>query len=155
LNTGVAVSNTTCLIALERIGRLDLLHCSFSQVFIPNQVQEEFGSERQWLHVREVSNVNVLQALKLQMDDGEAAAVALSLQLAPQALILDDRKARRIASQLGLPLIGTVGLLLRAKRLGVISEVKTFFEQLRSANFHLSRPLYLHAIHLAQEDEDQ
>ncbi len=110
-----AVTNSTCLIGLERIGRLDLLPKVFDTVFAPPTVAAEVRSPLTWLTVQPVENSAFVAALKTQMDEGEAEAIALAVELDNVILILDDKKARRVAQQIGLKVIGTVGMLLRAK----------------------------------------
>ena len=119
-----AVTNSTCLIGLERIGRLDLLPQVFTSVFAPPIVAAEIRTSLSWLKVKSVGNATAVATLKTQMDAGEAEAIALAMKLGDVLLILDDKKARRVAQQLDLKVIGTVGMLLRAKRQGVISEIK-------------------------------
>lgn len=110
--TDRAVTNSTCLIGLERIGQLDLLPQVFSTVFAPSAVAIEVSSTLTWLNVQAVKNTTVVATLKTQVHQGEAEAIALALELGDVILILDDKKARRIAQQLGLKVIGTVGMLL-------------------------------------------
>ncbi|KAB8318728.1 DUF3368 domain-containing protein [Tolypothrix campylonemoides VB511288] len=83
------------------------------------------------------------------MDAGEAEAIALAMELGDVFMILDDRNARRIAQQLGLKVIGTVGMLLRAKQKGVIAEVKPLLTALAQVDFHIAKPLVENALRLA------
>jgi predicted nucleic acid-binding protein len=146
-----AVTNSTCLIGLERIGRLDLLPQVFSTVFAPPVVAAEVQNPLSWLRVRPVQNAAVVATLKTQMDAGEAEAIALAMELGDVLLILDDKKARRVAQQLGLKVIGTVGMLLRGKRQGVIAEVKPFLSALVQADFRISEGIIQEALRLAGE----
>ena len=77
----VAVTNSTCLISLERIDRLEILRASFESVLIPPEVREEFGSEPSWIIVRPVMNMHLVQALRFRLDRGEAAAIALAAEV--------------------------------------------------------------------------
>ncbi|MBW4611238.1 MAG: DUF3368 domain-containing protein [Hassallia sp. WJT32-NPBG1] len=145
------VTNSTCLIGLERIGRLDILPQVFSNVMIPLAVQAEVGLSADWLKVRAVQNIAVVATLKTQVDDGEAEAIALAMELGDVLIILDDRNARRIAQQLNLKVIGTVGMLLRAKQKGVIAEIKPLLTALSQADFRISASLVGNALRLAGE----
>ena len=145
------VTNSTCLIGLERIGRLDILPQVFSNVMIPLAVQAEVGLSADWLKVRAVQNIAVVATLKTQGDDGEAEAIALAMELGDVLIILDDRNARRIAQQLNLKVIGTVGMLLRAKQKGVIAEIKPLLTALSQADFRISASLVGNALRLAGE----
>ena len=74
-----AVTNSTCLIGLERIGRLDLLPQVFSTVLAPPTVAAEVRTPSSWLRVRPVQNAAAVATLKTQMDAGEAEAIALAM----------------------------------------------------------------------------
>lgn len=150
-DTVPAVTNSTCLIGLERIERLDILPQVFSSVTIPTAVSIEVGFEADWLRVRPVQNLAVAATLKTQVDEGEAEAIALAMELEDVFLILDDRKARQLALQLNLKVIGTVGMLLRAKRNGIIPEIKPLLTALNQANFRISEPLIQKALRIAGE----
>jgi uncharacterized protein len=126
-----AVTNSTCLIALERIGQLELLPKVFATVFAPPAVQLELGTIVDWLNIKDVSNPALVIALKTQLDEGEANAIALAMELGDVFVILDDKKARNIAQQMGLKVIGTIGMLLRAKKQGVISELTPLLNDLQ------------------------
>ena len=151
----LAVSNSTCLIALERIDRLDLLRRSFGRVVIPPEVQHEIGLAFSWLEVQQTVNSGLFSALRLSLGDGESAAIALAVELPDAAILLDDLKARRIASRLGIPVIGTVGLILRCKRLGLLPEVSPIIYKLQSAGFHLSKRLLRQALLSAGEESSE
>jgi predicted nucleic acid-binding protein len=150
--TGRAVTNSTCLIGLERIERLDILPQVFNTVFAPPAVAKEVRTSLDWLKVQAVANPSVVIALRTQMDEGEAEAIALALELENVLLILDDKKARRVAQQMSLKVIGTVGMLLRAKRQGVIAEVKPLLLKLTEANFRISHRIIQAALRLSGEN---
>ncbi len=147
-----AVTNSTCLIGLERIGQLDLLPQVFSTVFAPPTVAAEVRSPLSWLTVQAVQNLAVVATLRTQMDAGEAEAIALAMELGDVILILDDKKARRVAQQIGLRVIGTVGMLLRAKRQGVIAEIKPLLTALIQADFRITDAIIREALRLSGEE---
>ena len=148
-----AVTNSTCLIGLERIGRLDLLPQVFDTVFAPPTVVAEVRSPLTWLTVQTVENSAFVAALKTQMDEGEAEAIALAVELDNVILILDDKKARRVAQQIGLKVIGTVGMLLRAKNQGVITEIKLLLTELVQVEFRITYAIIQEALRLSGEDK--
>jgi len=148
-----AVTNSTCLIGLERIGRLDLLPQVFDTVFAPPTVVAEVRSPLTWLTVQTVENSAFVAALKTQMDEGEAEAIALAVELDNVILILDDKKARRVAQQIGLKVIGTVGMLLRAKNQGVITEIKLLLTELVQVDFRITNAIIQEALRLSGEDK--
>ncbi len=146
-----AVTNSTCLIGLERIERLDILPQVFSTITIPTADAAEVGIEADWLIVRTEQNIAVEATLKTQVDSGEAEAIATAMELGDVFVILDDRKARLLALQLSLKVIGTVGMLLRAKRFGVITEIKPLLTALNQVDFRISQALIQKALQIAGE----
>lgn len=76
--------------------------------------------------------------LELQLDKGEASAIALALEFKYSILIIDDNKARKIAEQLGLTITGTLGVIIRAKQKGIIDSVLSIVERLKSSGFRIS-----------------
>ncbi len=150
--TDHVVIDSTCLIALERIDQLALIPQIFPTIIAPPGVQSEFGDPINWLTVQPVKNSVVVAALKTQLDDGEAQAIALALELGNALLILDDKKARRVAQQLGLKVIGTIGVLIDAKRKGVIPAIAPLLTALEKVNFRLTPALHYEALRLCDEE---
>lgn len=80
--------------------------------------------------------------LEAELDKGEAAVIQLALETNNSEVLIDEKRARRIAvSVYGLNVLGIGGLLLRAKRSGLISEVKPLFEQIRANGYFISNRL--------------
>jgi predicted nucleic acid-binding protein len=144
------VSDSSCLIAFERIGRLELLPRLFFPILLPPEVQKEFGRTPSWATIQAPQNQPLVRSLKQLVDDGEAEAIALASETGFQ-IILDDRKARLIALNLGIKIIGAVGLLVRAKREGLLPSLKTALDDLQTANFHVSEALRNEALRLVGE----
>jgi predicted nucleic acid-binding protein len=144
------VTNSTCLIALERIGQLALLPGLFDPILAPPKVHEEFGVSLPWLRRQAPASRTTVAALMLMMAEGEAEAIALAAEQKCR-VILDDRKARLIAKQMGLKVIGTVGVLVKAKRSEIIPQIKPLLDALQACGFRLSAPLMAEALRLARE----
>lgn len=144
------VTNSTCLISLGRIGQLDLLPMLFQPILAPPKVHEEFGSAATWLVVQAPQNTALVKALTQLVDRGEAEAIVLALEH-NTTLILDDRKARQVAQRLGVRIMGTVGLLVRAKRPGILASIRPLLEALKSAGFRSTPELEQEALRLANE----
>jgi predicted nucleic acid-binding protein len=145
-----AVVDSTCLIGLENIGHLDLLPHLFEPVHAPPEVEREFGSSPEWLKIEIPSNTALVQALKVTVDDGEAEAIALAVEH-QWRIVIDDLKARDLAQRMGLRIIGTVGLLVRAKRAGLLPWINPLLNELSEKGFHLSEDLKREALRLAGE----
>ncbi|MCP3959708.1 MAG: DUF3368 domain-containing protein [bacterium] len=148
--TEPAVTDSTCLIALEQIGYLDLLPALFDPIQAPPAVEREFGAAPPWLTVVAPADVALAKALEMTIDEGEAEAIALAIER-EWRIILDDLQARAVAQQMGLKLIGTVGILVRAKRAGLLAEVKPVLQALDRIGFYLSEPLMKEVLRLADE----
>ncbi len=119
-------------------------------VTIPTEVAQEFGASFHWLNVKAPVNVALITALKLLLDDGEAEAIALARERGSK-IVLDDRQARLAGAKLGLSVIGTVGILLLAKRNGIIPALKPLIDDLELNGFYLSAELKEEALKLAGE----
>ncbi|RLI80946.1 DUF3368 domain-containing protein [Archaeoglobales archaeon] len=142
------VSNSTCIIALLRIGKLTLLKDLFDRIFIPEEVYREIyvdGKEgfielerADFFEVRKIKNHLFFNLLRGLIDDGEAASIILALEEDASLIILDDKDARKIAEKLGLKVMGTTGILLLAKRKGVVKEIKPIIEEMKMGGFYLS-----------------
>lgn len=146
----IIVSDSTCLIGLERVGKLNILPALFDSVMIPPEVEREFGSNFDWLKVENLSNRQIVAILELVVDTGEAEAIALASER-NCLLITDDKQARTAAKRLGVSVIGTVGILIRAKQNGIISEIKPILDNLESNDFFISRALRQEALKIAGE----
>lgn len=148
--TDLIIADSTCLIGLDRIGEIDLLPQMYSQVTIPPEVQKEFGLYFSWLIVKTPQNIGMINSLKLVVDNGESEAIALAYELGYR-LIVDDRQARNTAKRLGIKIIGTVGILVKAKKLGLIDQLLPILEALKSNGFYLSQSLKTEALILVGE----
>ncbi len=146
------ISNSSCLIALESIGQLELLQKIYRAILIPEAVRKEFGSNLPgWIHIERVQDKRLVRALLLDLGPGEAEVIVLGLEQTPCTLILDDKKGRRFAGELGLTLTGTVGVLLKAKQQGYLPDVRHMLEVLEQKNFRVSAALKARALQLAGE----
>ena len=144
------VADSACLIALERIGHLEVLSALFEPVMIPPGVDQEFGIPLPWLIVKKPIDDSLVMPLKMSVDDGEAEAIALAYeQKCP--IILDDGKARSAGKDKGLDVIGTIGVLIRAKQNGIYPAFKPLLEELERTGFYVSDALKEEALQIAGE----
>jgi len=103
----IVISNSTCLIGLERIGRLDILQKLYGEIVISEAVQREVGLPHlPWVNVMAIRNQEALRFLKFEIDEGEAATIILATEINGALLILDDKKARKIAISIVVRLPG-------------------------------------------------
>ena len=128
------VSDSTCLIGLERVGELEILPALFDSVLVPPEVMREFDRNFEWLKVENLTGNLLAAALQMVVDAGEAEAIALASEK-NCLLISDDKQARAAAKRLGVNTIGTIGVLIRAKQSGIISAIKPILDNLESTDF--------------------
>jgi predicted nucleic acid-binding protein len=148
----ITVSNSSCLIGLEMAGRLDLLQRLYGTVVVPKAVAEECGNRLPpWFQVQMVQNQGMVRSLRLELGSGESEAMVLAGEAGASRLILDDKKARRMARQLGLPITGTLAVLLRAKQQGLLSSVRELLDDLAKARFRISDALVQETLRRAGE----
>jgi predicted nucleic acid-binding protein len=118
-----AVSNASPLIALAAIERLNLLPALFTSVLIPPAVAQEIKRSIPvapvWLTMKALGTALPTVVMRRTLADGEREAIALAIELHADPIILDDLPARRVAKAVGLNVIGAVGVLLGAKRVGL------------------------------------
>jgi hypothetical protein len=136
------IIDTSSLIALERINLLQILCKIYKEVVIPESVIKEFGNlSLSCLSIRKVeSNLLKLLITDLNLGKGEADVIALASQTGLK-VIIDDLKARKVAENMGLKLTGTIGVLLKAERLGLIASAQEKVRELREKGFYVSEQL--------------
>jgi predicted nucleic acid-binding protein len=155
------VSNTTPLIALSLVDQLPILRDLYQEILIPPAVHEEVmrGGTRAgvaelksspWIRVAELRDPGRADLLS-DLDRGEAEVIALALESTAEAAILDEKLARRHARRLGVPLTGTLGVLLRAKKQSLIGQIRPLVERIRRGGIRLSDAVVEEALRLADE----
>jgi predicted nucleic acid-binding protein len=157
------VSNSSPLIALARINQFDLLRQLYSEVILPLAVQDEVErsgrsrpgglelSAADWIRVVAVTDRTAVSLLRQQLDYGESAAIALVLELSADLLLIDEARGRRIAQARGVAHVGTIGIVVAAKRQNLIPSATTLLDDLRTVGFRMSQRLYDSARAIAGE----
>jgi len=103
-----------------------------------------------WAVVRSPATA-LAQPLIVDLGPGETQVLMLALEIPGSIAILDDKLARRVAEVRGIPVIGTLGLLLNAKRAGILSEVRPSIDRLERLSFRLSAQTRAAVLELAGE----
>jgi uncharacterized protein len=163
----IVVSDTSPITNLAAIDQLDLLRQLYATIAIPLAVYNEMVSvdglvpgavEVQtlaWIQTETVANTQSVIDLQNSQDDidaGEAEAIALALELKADLLLMDERRGRVLAENCGLNVTGLLGVLLQAKRNGLIPAVKPVIDQLiEEADFRVSSQLYTTVLKTANE----
>jgi predicted nucleic acid-binding protein len=178
---GTVVVDTSVLIALDLLDRLDLLTKLFDDVVAPTAVLSEFqrGDGGRWkvvypqartrpgwrdarlfdpTHARTFAlwecpmvATSSLLLLKQTFGAGEAEVLALASDIPGVTVLLDDYQARQYARRRGLRVKGAVGLLLHAKDAGLVLQVRPLLDALRAGSFRISNVLYAEALRIAKE----
>lgn len=126
------ISDSSPIIALASIDKLILLEKLYRTITIPEAILYEVFSVRNhaiqkkpaFIKVEEVKDKNLVRLLRIQYDFGESEVIALAVEKGIDRVIIDDKQARKTASQLGLKVIGTLGILIKAKEKQLINEVR-------------------------------
>lgn len=161
----IGVADTSPISALSRIGKVDLLAKTFSTLWIPPEVATELDDGRRligdWraaaysagIRIQPVRNQTLQQRLAQTLHLGESAAIALASEIPATILVIDELEGRQAARRLGLTVTGTLGLVVSAKRRGVLPAARPVIEQLRQrGGLWLSEAIVQHALTLAEED---
>ena len=159
-----AVSDSSPLIHLAKIEALELLSRLYSRILIPPAVWREVVEESDgrpgavevqkavaagWMAKQATKNETLVIALRQTLDNGEAEAIALATELHPESVLLDDKLARQMARRLGVAVTGTTGVLLRAKQVGLIVEVRPLVTRLQSEGGYYIDPCLIEKVLLA------
>lgn len=150
----IVVSDTSPVSNLILIQRFGILQKMFAEIIVPPAVDAEIRALKQfgtnlseyenanWLKVIEPVDGQKVETLQKNLDDGEAQAIALALEINCDLLLMDERIGTKIARQEGLQTIGLVGVLVKAKEEGIILKVGEILDELRvKAGFWLSENL--------------
>jgi len=151
----IVVSNTSPITNLSAIEKLHLLQQLYGEIFISSSVFKELTQwgdsipgatevkTSNWIQVKSINNISLVQSLKEQLDEGESSVIALALELKANWLIIDEQLGRKIAIEYNLTITGILGILIEAKRQGLISLVKPILDDLINiAKFWVDSSLY-------------
>lgn len=156
------ICDTSVMQSLHQLGLLDILSSLGSSVCLPGAVCTELAAGRAlgadvpdpatlgWATTRGPRGTPALPH-STSLGAGERDVLWLTMETADSVAVLDDRVARRVARQLGLPLTGTLGLLLDAKQRALISAVAPLLDELDRHNFHMSQRIHNAILKAARE----
>ena len=151
----IVVCNTSPIIALACAGQLELLRAVYGEILVPVAVFDEITvagagapgtrevAEAAWIKLRPALNAPLVNALSLELDAGEAQAIALAVESGAGLILLDERLGRRAAQRLGLTVTGTLGVLIAAKDRGLLASLRPVLDALRAnSGFWIGEDLY-------------
>lgn len=138
----IIISDTSCLILLDKINEIDILKKLYEEVVVTTTILDEFGKPLpEWIRIVDPQNISYQNILNASVDKGEASAIALALEQKDSLLIVDDYKARQLATGLGLKITGTLGVIVEAKLSGRINSVSDIISKIKTTNFRISPDL--------------
>ncbi len=143
------IVNSTPLIVLCGIGRLNILKEMYGEIIIPSAVFKEvvvktdsacaqIKTAGEWIHVEQIRDHSEKKMYKAKLHDGEVEVMILAQEQKADLVILDDNAAKKTAKYLGLSVTGTLGVLVKAKRKGIIKEVRPLLSEMRQNGFYIS-----------------
>lgn len=161
--SSLVVSNTGPLIALDACNQLDLLPSLYARITVPKEVVHELArggatglpsgltyNHLTWIEVQTLANPPS-SALLARLDPGEAEVITLALEIGANLVLIDEQRGAKIAREQGLTVLGSVGILLLAKKKGLLSEVKPHVLEMHAKGVRLSDSFMEKAIILAGE----
>ena len=158
------IVNSTPLIALCHVNRLDVLKELYGEVTIPQAVYDEISVKEnsvckktvdealEWIHVQKIQNIMAKAMFKSQLHDGEVEVMILAKEQDADIDIIDDQNAKKYAKYLGLPVTGTLGILIRAKQEGYIAELKPILDVMVQNGIYIKTGLIEHCLELVGEE---
>ncbi|MBR2215536.1 MAG: DUF3368 domain-containing protein [Selenomonadaceae bacterium] len=147
------VVNSSPLIALCGIGKLGLLREIYGEIAIPLAVYQEISAKQdslckhyidnaaEWVRICQIRNTLAKRLFKAKLHAGEVEAMILAQEQNADLLIIDDALAKRHAIYLGINVTGTLGVLIKARQMNLISELAPLLQQLRRNNIYVSEKL--------------
>jgi predicted nucleic acid-binding protein len=148
------VSNSSPLIAIIDVGLGAILDALFGEALIPPAVRQEVFANRSqptWITERPLTNPDASGLLRGRLGAGERPAIALTLEANADLLLIDELAGRRTATSLGLRVMGTLGVILRAKMQPLIPAVGPVIDQLVKTGFYVDDELIQRVLQTAEE----
>lgn len=155
--------NSTPLIGLCKIGKLDILRAVYGEVVIPQAVYDEvtvkgdtvcaqINVSLDWIRVEKIGNKADRKLYSTRLHAGEVEVMILAREV-PRAdlVIIDDNAAKKTAKFLGLNVTGTIGVLLEAKAQGIITSIAPHIEELKRNGVFISDAVIQMALRAANE----
>ena len=142
----IVVSDTSVVTALLQLGQIEILRSLYGEVILPKAVQHELlrshNSLPSFLVVQSAADREMVRSLEEILDRGESEAIAISLELSADALLMDELKGREEARARGLRVVGLLGVLVQARRAGLVPLLSPLLQQLRhEVGFYISDQL--------------
>ena len=134
----IIIADTSCFIAFDNIGSLGILQAICPAIITTPEVAVEYGKVLpEWIQIMPVKDIAKIKTINTFLGMGESSAIALAIEMEKSIVILDDKKARRYAQDIGLDIIGIIGLLRLGYKQGLIPEIDTIIARLKKIGFRM------------------
>jgi predicted nucleic acid-binding protein len=156
----ITVSNTTPIISLSSIGKIEILKDLFQEIIIPQAVYNEIKAKHgygykqvdlSFITVQTIQNIEREKFLLEQLDTGEVQAIVLAKEINADNTIIDENTGYIIAKESGLNVIRTLSILLKAKEVGIVTKVKPLLDEMISKGRWYSNHVYYSFLKKANE----
>lgn len=144
--------DTSCLIFLGKIDTIHLLQKLYHKTIITQEIADEYIDPLpKWIEIQNPKEKRYQKILEQRIDKGEASLMVLALELQHCVVSIDDLRARKVAKDLDIRLTGTLGIILKAKKAGLITSTKEVIEKLKRVNFRISEKIEKELLRLSNE----
>ncbi len=133
------IVDTSCLIIFDKINEFEILKEVYDEIITTPEVLGEFGKPLPgWIIIEPVKDKKYQRFMDAQLDLGESSVIALAVEKGDVTLILDDLRARKLSRRLGLKYTGSLGVINKAKEIGVIDKIRPLIDKLIKTDFRIS-----------------
>lgn len=147
------IVNSTPLIILSNAENLSILKSVYKEITIPQAVFAEVTAKKDtacselkknldWIHINKISDESSKRMYQAKLHAGEVEVMIFAQEQKADLVILDDNAAKKTAKFLNLTVTGTLGVLLKAKSLGIIQSVKPIADKIRENGFFITEEIY-------------
>ncbi len=155
------ISNTTPIITLLSISKLELLRNIYGKIIIPQGVYQEIeeGKNKKfhtdlslidWIEIKSIADREPLKYIS-DLDKGEAEVIVLANETKADLVIIDEKLGREYANHFSLKLTGTIGVLLKAKELGIINKIEPLLTKMKENGIWISQKFINKVLEIANE----
>lgn len=145
------VSNTTPIISLLKINQLEVLQKLYKEIYVPHEVFREIEagesknfyedlSKLEWVNIVKIEDEVAVKSF-IDLDAGEAEAIILASEINADLIILDEKLGRHYATNIGLRITGTIGVLIKAKQSGLLSNIRPLIDELINQGIWINEKL--------------
>jgi len=154
----ILIADSSALVALSIVNKLDVLEKLFGQVYVPRAVYDEIRKENKaessnLAHYCKdrVLDIQASANFNISLGKGESESIVLYTEQNADFLLCDDKKAKKFAQSFGLNVIGSLGILLKAKEAKLIDEIAPLIEILRGSQIFIDDRTYELVLGMAGE----